>query len=157
MKYHIAFQALHANMNELIVFQNIAICNVSIAFGSSLYRFRWFGATFKKKNASHTDFFINTFASFSDALMMYFYTYLYVLHKYAVLQHLRTLLSSAVETVRSKDLDRRRGRCISPVAWRIATFLATNCQRQSLFDDNSRQLKVYIDWIYCFTVLVRMN
>ena len=45
------FQALHANMNELIVFQDSRYIKIlqGIAFGSSPYRFPWFGATFKTK------------------------------------------------------------------------------------------------------------
>ena len=42
------FQALHANMNELIAFQDIAR-HCFWSFGSSPYLFPWFGATFKTK------------------------------------------------------------------------------------------------------------
>ena len=54
------FQALHANMNELLALQGIA-------FGSSPYRFPWFGAPFKKKSASQEDSYMKSLAGFSYA------------------------------------------------------------------------------------------
>ena len=68
LKYHIAFQALHANINEVKVFQDIArICKVVILVVHHI-AFHGLQPPSRQKSASHKDFLINPFAGFSPVI-----------------------------------------------------------------------------------------
>lgn len=136
-KYLIAFQRLHANVHQQILFQNVA----RHPFGSSLYRFPWCWATWKTNHRSNEDFLSPTSHIKRIQPLEWCFNSMYIVSRYQLFQPLQPQFWATLSADTSQ-LHPRSGRVTfptgtpvevrTPVAqaiWEISQL--TNTPRQS--------------------------